>query len=97
MVFLSFLSIPYLIWARGFLFLGLAKYLENRSNNFLKEGLIIGILWNLLALMQPLTVPIGWLILTVYCLIELILAKWRGNIDIRKSLFADLMKLIVIV
>ncbi|GIV66376.1 MAG: hypothetical protein AB1457_02155 [Chloroflexota bacterium] len=95
--FLSFLSIPYLIWARGFLFLGLAKYLENRSNNFLKEGLIIGILWNLLALMQPLTVPIGWLILTVYCLIELILAKWRGNIDIRKSLFADLMKLIVIV
>ncbi|KPL70775.1 hypothetical protein AC812_16660 [Bellilinea caldifistulae] len=95
--FLSFLSIPHLVWARGFLFIGLAKFLESNSNNSLKESVIIGVLWNLLAFMQPLTVPIGWLILSAYNLVELVLASRRGFNDLKKYLHDHMLKLIVIV
>lgn len=94
--FLSFLSIPHLVWARAFLFLGLARYLEKKSN-YIREGLIIGVLWNFMAFMQPLSVPIGWLVLLAYNLFQIILVKWNKCYGIQKYSLDDLLRLLLIV
>ena len=73
--FLAYLAIPHLVWARGFLFLGLTKFLQEDANHVIKQGIEIGLYWNLLALMQPLTVPLGWLILTAFTFGEIVFGK----------------------
>lgn len=76
--FLAFLAIPHLVWARGFLFIGLTKFLQADADHEIKQGIEIGLYWNLLALMQPLTVPVGWLVLTTFTFGEIIFGTIRG-------------------
>lgn len=76
--FLAYLAIPHLVWARGFLFIGLTKFLQSDTDHEIKQGIEIGLYWNLLALMQPLTVPVGWLVLTTFTFYEIIFRTIRG-------------------
>lgn len=76
--FLAYLAVPHLVWARGFLFLGLTKFLQENANRAIKQGIEIGLYWNLLALMQPLTVPVGWLVLITFTFCEIIFGIIRG-------------------
>lgn len=82
--FLSFLALPHLLWARGFLFWGLTKYLhENQQESFL-GGMKAGWVWNLTGLMQPFTIVVGWAVLAIHIIAELLYSKMHN-----KSLFSD--------
>jgi hypothetical protein len=65
--FLSLYGVPHLAVGRALLLWGLCKYLapvDAKQDN--KHGIKGGILWLALGLMQPLTVAIGWIILTAH-------------------------------
>ena len=65
--FLSLYGVPHLAAARALLLWGLCKYLApEEGKQDTRQGILGGIFWLALGLMQPLTVAIGWIILTAH-------------------------------
>ncbi len=95
--FLSYLSVPHLVWARGLLFLGLTKFLETKSKEVFKNSIKIGLLWNILAMMQPLTVSIGWLLISVHTIFEILFMKLRKCSYKNESLVFYIVKLFTVI
>ena len=76
--FLSALSLPHLAVARALLLWGLLAYLTfDPGDGTIRQAGKIGLLWTLLGLFQPLDVVIGWAILGISFVIELIVWKVR--------------------
>jgi hypothetical protein len=63
--FLALLGLPHLAWGRAFLLWGVYLFLD--SQPFSKKLGKVFLTWNALALMQPLTVVIGWVVMAGYC------------------------------
>ncbi len=95
--FLSYLSIPHLLWARALLFLGLTQFIESKSEPIVKAGIKIGLYWNLLGLFQPLTMLIGWAIISTYTIVEIILGKLKKINEKKDWLLKPLNKLLIII
>ena len=65
--FLSLYGVPHLAVGRALLLWGLCKYVTPvDAKQDTKQGLWGGVLWLMLGLMQPLTVAVGWIILTAH-------------------------------
>ena len=76
--FLSILGLPHLATARALLFWGFVRFLRHSSGTSVrKTALLIGGLWTLLGLMQPLTVVIGWIVLAVSLVLEILVSQKR--------------------
>lgn len=69
--FLSFLAIPHLLWARGFLFWGFTKYFRENLEVPFWGGMKAGAIWNLTGVMQPFTIVVGWAALAIHVLVEI--------------------------
>ena len=74
--FLSALALPHLAWARALLLWGLLVFLRGDR---LRSGALVGGIWLLLGLMQPLTVVAAWAVISAH------LAGWAGWIVWRKN------------
>ncbi|BAJ63864.1 hypothetical protein [Anaerolinea thermophila] len=77
--FLSFLAIPHLLWARGFLFWGLTKYFHENLGESFGGGVKAGAIWNLTGLMQPFTIVVGWAVLAIHVMIEILYFTLQKN------------------
>ena len=66
--FLSLYGLPHLACARGLLMWGLARYLTGGGHPW-RDGLITGLLWLLLGIMQPMTVLIGGAVIGLHLLL----------------------------
>lgn len=77
--FLGLYTVPHLATARGLLLAGLAAYLRATPSSGWtdSEGLTAGMWWFVLALMQPLTVVVGGLVVIAHLGITALLT-WRG-------------------
>lgn len=74
--FLSILGLPHLATARALLFFGIVQYLRRTPEAGKRRvALQIGGLWTLLGLMQPLTVLIGWIVLAVSLVFEVLFSR----------------------
>jgi len=63
--FLALFGLPHLAWGRALLLWGVRLFLQNRL--FPHRAGWVFLIWNALALMQPLTVVIGWIVMAGYC------------------------------
>lgn len=79
--FLELFTLPHLSLGRALLLWGLSNYITDHQNGQMNlilakqafnrisvpRGVWTGVLWNILGLMQPLTILIGWSILVTHC------------------------------
>lgn len=83
--FLSFLAIPHLLWARGFLFWGLTDYLHAHREESFWGGWKAGVIWNLTGLMQPFTIVVGWAVLAIHLFAEFLYSLLQKNNPLHSS------------
>ncbi|MDH5506803.1 MAG: hypothetical protein OEZ02_06245, partial [Anaerolineae bacterium] len=82
--FLSIFGLPHLALARAFLLWGLAKYLaplpsQPKAAFMDRPAVHAGLLWFLLAFMQPLTVVIAWGVLSAHLAALAAAGIWRAR------------------
>ena len=74
--FISYLTLPHLLWARGLLLMGLVRFLDKSANHDWLSGLITGLLWLVMGTMQPLTVVSGWAVIGMTVVFQAIWQLW---------------------
>jgi hypothetical protein len=85
--FLALLGLPHLAMARAFLLWGLVGYLKPIGQHMEhgKNAIGYGLLWFLLGLMQPLTVVIGWAVLSSHLILWAIVNLYKEKTSMQND------------
>jgi len=92
--FLSVMGIPHLLFSKALLITGLSVFISRE--HFLKNACIVGVLFFLVGFFQPLTIVVGWFVITASFCAQLIHTAFKQKKDFQVFLKKEIPFMLII-